>query len=97
MDDTLLMSRFKSFSDLLGYWQCFIDWDSSVCNAISQSRPFHQLQDQRLYAIGLLDAVDLCDVRMVQAGENLRFTLEPGEPVRVFGATCRFNLVSVAW
>ncbi len=34
---------------------------------------------------GLLDAVNLRDVRMVQAGKNLRLSLKPSEPIRISG------------
>ena len=34
---------------------------------------------------GLLDAVDLCNVRVIQRREDLRFALEPGEPLRISG------------
>ena len=33
--------------------------------------------------LGFLDAVDGGDVRVVEAGEDLRLPLEPGEPIRV--------------
>ena len=43
----------------------------------------HQLQHQRTSAFGLFDTVDLRDVRMVQAGEDLCFPLEPSQPIRI--------------
>ena len=36
-----------------------------------------------LGVLGLLDAVDGGDAGVVEAGEDLRFPLEPGEPIRV--------------
>ena len=49
------------------------------------STPEGQLQDQRPRALGFLDAVNGGDVRVVQAGEDLRLPLEPGEAVRISG------------
>jgi len=48
-----------------------------------QGRSLDQLQHQRPRAVGFLDAVDGGDVRVVEAGEDLRFPLEPREPIRV--------------
>jgi hypothetical protein len=48
-----------------------------------QGRSLDQLQHQRPRAVGFLDAVDGGDVRVVEAGEDLRFPLEPREPIRL--------------
>ena len=68
--------------------QRFIERDRTFGDPVSQRWPFNQLQHQRTSVLGLLDAVDLCDVRMVQTGEHLRFTLEPGQSIRI----CRKRL-----
>ena len=48
-----------------------------------QRRTLDELHDQREAAAGLLDAVDLRDVRMVQRREDLGFALEAGQPFRI--------------
>ena len=58
-------------------------WDRPPRDPVSERRPLDQLQHQRPHPLGFLDAVDGGDVGMVEAGENLRFPREPGEPVRV--------------
>ena len=45
--------------------------------------PDSSLQDERPRAVGFLDAVDGGDVRVVQAGQDLRLPLEPGEAVGI--------------
>ena len=45
-----------------------------------QRRAVDELHDQRQAAAGVLDAVDLRDVRMVQRGEDLGFALEARQP-----------------
>ena len=42
---------------------------------------FNELHHQRPDPPSFFEAVDLCDVRVVQGGENLRFPLESGEPL----------------
>ena len=57
--------------------------ESALRDPVSQGRSLHQFQHQRPRPLGFLDAVYLGDVRVVQAGEDLRLPREPGEPIRV--------------
>ena len=52
---------------------------------VGQGRALDQLQDQRARAAGLLEAVNLGDVRVVQRGEDAGLALEARQPVRVGG------------
>ena len=63
--------------------QRLIQRDRSRGDSVGEGRPSDQLQDERLGVVALLDAVDLRDVGVVQAGEHLRFPLEPREAIRV--------------
>ena len=81
MDDPLLMRRFQRLSDLFGNGQCLINRDRPLLDAISQRRPFDQLEDQRPLTLGFFQPVDVADVGMVQRGQDLGFTFEPGEAV----------------
>ena len=58
---------------------------SPTQHLVGEGGAFDQLQNQRPRALGFLDAVDGGDVRVVEAGEDLRLPLEPGEPIRVSG------------
>ncbi len=46
---------------------------------------FDELHHEGGDAVGLLEAVNARDVGMIQRGEQLRFALEPREPVGVLG------------
>ena len=52
-------------------------------DAIGERRALDQLHHQRSRASGLLDAVNVGDVRMVERGKDLGFALKPREPVGV--------------
>ena len=86
MDDALLVRLLESLGDLAGDGKAFIYGKTPVGQPLGQGRPVDQLHHQRTTAVGaLLDAVDLRDVRVVQAGEELRLALEAGEPLRIGG------------
>ena len=83
MNDSGFVCRLQCFGDLLGDREGFVNGDRTARNPVSERRPFNQLQHQRTGALRLFQAVNLGDVRMVQAGKNLRFALEPCEPIRI--------------
>ena len=63
-----------------------------MSNAVCQRRPLDQFKDQGSGIPALLDTVNRRDVGMVQAGEDLGFALETGQPVRVGGEGVGQNL-----
>ena len=83
MDDALLMGGFEGFCDLFGNRKCLVNWDWSLSNPVSEGRPLHQLQHQRSRVVGFFNTVDGRDARMVKAGQHLRLSLEPGQPIRI--------------
>ena len=68
-----------------GNRQRLIDRDCALLDAVSQGRPFYQLQHQRPRALGFFDTVDGGYVGMIERGEDLRFPLEAGQPVGISG------------
>ena len=52
----------------------------------------HQLKDQRLLPFGFFQPVDGADVGMVERGEHLGFTLEPGQSIWIVGERLRQDL-----
>ena len=60
-------------------------------SAATDRRP-HQLHDERVDAVRLLEAVDDRDVRMVERGQDAGFALEPCETVRIGGERLRQDL-----
>ena len=85
MNHTGFVGGLQRLGNLLGDGQGFVERDRPLRDPVSESRPLHQLQDQRPRAFGFLDAVDGRDVGVVEAGEDLRLPLEPGESIRISG------------
>ena len=83
MDDPRLVGRLQRLGDLLRNRQRLVRWDRPLRDPVGERRPLHQLQHQRPRPLGLLDTVDGGDVGMVEAGEDPRLPLEPGEAIRV--------------
>ena len=83
VDDASLVGGFQRLGDLFGDRQCFVEGNLPLLDAICQRWAFDEFEHQRSHAVSFFEAVDGSDVRMVQGGENLRFTLEPYEAVWV--------------
>ncbi len=83
VNDALLMCSFKRLRNLLRDRQCFLDRDWSLGDAVGERWPLDQFHDERLHTVRLLQAVHMRDVGMIHGGEDLRFSLESGESVRV--------------
>ena len=76
----------------LGYWQSLIDWDGPLLIRSARVGPSTNVRRQRTCVVLLLDIVDGRNAWMVEAGENLRFSLEPSEPIRIAGKRLRQDL-----
>ena len=83
MNDALLVRGFQGLRNLLGDRQRLIDRNRSLRDAVRERRSLDQLHDERLHTVRLLQAVDVRDVRMVQRCEDLCFSLESSQSVRV--------------
>ncbi len=85
MDDPLLVCLFEGLGDLASDRKAFIYGKTSLGQPIGQGRPLDQLHDQGRAAAARLQAVDLGDVGVVEARQELGFALEAGEPFGVLG------------
>ena len=83
VDDPRLVRRFQRLGDLARDRQRLVQRDRAVPKSIGQRRPLDQLQDEPVDSLAPLQSVDCPDVRMVQRRQDLRFALEPREPVRI--------------
>ena len=54
-----------------------------MSNSVGERRPLHQLHHQRTDAIGLFQAVDDGNVRVIQRRQRLGFALEAGQPIGI--------------
>ena len=66
MDDPLLVRRLERLGDLLRDRQRLVDGNRPPRDPIGERRAFDQLHHQRVHAAGILEAVDLRDVRMIE-------------------------------
>ncbi len=66
MDHALFMSSFHPFSNLAADLQGLLNRHWPFGNSLLQGFTWHQLQDQEMNVIGVLEAVNSCDVRVIQ-------------------------------
>ncbi len=83
MNDALLVGGLERLRNLLRDRQCLVDGNRAVPDSVGERRSLDQLHHERGRARALLQAVDGRDVRMVQCGEGLRFTVEPRQAIGV--------------
>ncbi len=84
MDDPLLVRGLQRFGDLPRDRQRLVERHRALRDPIRERRPLHELQDERAYAVGVFEAVNGRDVRMVERGEDfaLRAETGPADPDR---------------
>ncbi|HYM23527.1 MAG TPA: hypothetical protein VEU08_09970 [Vicinamibacterales bacterium] len=85
MNDPLFVCGFEGFSDLLRDSQGFVDRQRASRDAIRQRRSLDQLHDECWRTGGILEAMDVRDVGMIQRREEPGLPLEPRE---AFAITC---------
>ena len=97
MDDALLMGCLESFGDLARDNERFIDVQARY--AFRERRPFDQFHHQRAHRRlscacwrGILNAVDMRDVGMVQRRQRLCFAMKSRQALGVGGDCIRQNL-----
>ena len=66
VDDALLVGGFQRLRDLLGDGERLVNGNSTLGDAVGEGRPLDQFQDECLRLVGLFQALDGRDVRMVQ-------------------------------
>ena len=88
MDNALLVRRLERVGDLPRDGHDVLDRNRTTGDHLREVLAIHELHHQRsLVAAAVrgndLDAVDLCDVRMIERGERSCFAIEPGEPFAI--------------
>ena len=92
MHDVLFVRGLETLRDLAGDLDRLGHGDRAAIHAIRQILPLDQLHDQEPHLRQILEPVDGCDVRMLQAGEHAGFTMETGDPLRIPAHLAREDL-----
>ena len=92
MDDAFLVRLLEGLGDLPGDPERLTDGDGTPLQALGEVLAFDELEDEKGLAVGLLEPVDRCDVRMVEGGEEVGLALEAGEALGVARDLGRENL-----
>jgi len=82
----------ERLSDLDGDPASLFNGDGSTGKPCCQRLPRHQLEDQVVRALRLLEPVDRSNPRMVQRREDLRLSVESGEALFVLSEPLGKNL-----
>ena len=87
MDDAALVRGLERFRNLTGNGQRLVERNGALLDPVRERRPVDQLQHDRSQGrltgrrgLEILEPVNLRDVRVIERCEQLRLTLEPGEP-----------------
>ena len=83
MDDALVVRGFERLRDLPRDSQRFVERNPALSDAIGQRQALDVFHDERRHTAGALEAVDTCDVGMIQQREHFGFALEPGKPIDI--------------
>ena len=92
MNDALLVRGFERLGNLLRNRQRLIERHRAVRDAIGQRWSLDQLHDQPAHAIGLLEAIHVRDVGVIQRGKCPGLALESGETFLVVHEGVRQHL-----
>ena len=88
MDDANLVRRLERLGNLARERQRLVNGNRTLRDALGEVFALDELHDNRARASGVLDAVDLRDVRMVEGGEDLSLALEAGDAVAAARLGC---------
>ena len=85
MDDAGVVRSFERFGNLCRDVQGLVERERTSDQTVGERRPLDELEDERAARAHILQAVDLCDARMIERGERLRFAREPRQAIAVIG------------
>jgi hypothetical protein len=83
VDDALVVRRLERVGDLACDGEGFFERRRSESQPRREGFAFDELEDEEPGPARFFEAVDASHVRMIQRGENLRFTLEPRDSIGV--------------
>ena len=73
----------SAVGDLSRDRQRLVERDGPLGDAVGKGWSLDELHHDRLHAIGILEPVDRCDVRVIERRQDFGLALETGEPVGI--------------
>ena len=92
MNDTALVCRIERIGELPRQRLRLGPCEGAAGETLGQVLPFDEFHDNRHLAAGLLDAVDVRDVGVIERGERAGLALEPRPPLGIGRDECRQDL-----
>ena len=92
MNDPFVMGGLEARSNLESDVECGLKWEGTSGQELGERVAFDEFEDEEPGAVVFFEAVDCCDVRMVQRCQQLGFTFKPGEAFFVVGKLFRQGL-----
>jgi hypothetical protein len=80
MDDALLVRRFERVRDLPADRERIRDGERALNDAVGERLAVDQLHDQRPGARIFFEAINACNVRVIERGKCLGLAVESGQP-----------------
>ena len=81
VDDASLVRRFERVGDLLRDRERLLNWHRAALQPLGERLPFDQFHHEKMAVARFLHPVERRDMLMIQRGEDLRFTFEPGDAI----------------
>ena len=83
MNDSFLVRSFQSLGNLVGNSQGLVYREGPFGQPPGQRLALGKLHRQEVYAVRFLEVVDRGDVRVIDSGQHLGFTLQASQPIGV--------------
>src|ERR1043166_1391270 len=83
MQDAALVRGLKSFGDLFSERHRLVDGKRALLKPLVQPVTLDHLEHQARIRGGILEAIDLGDVRMIEGRQRLSFPMETCNPIRI--------------
>ncbi len=83
MNDALFMRGFQRLANAFRDVKGLINGKGTAPDAFGERFAFYEFEDEKARTVCFLKAMDACDVRMVEGGEDLGLTLETAHPVGI--------------
>jgi hypothetical protein len=83
VDDPALMGRLKPFSDLSGDLERIFDENRALLDLLGQCLALGQLHHKEALPVVFFETVKSGDILVTEGGEELGFSLESGQSIRI--------------